>query len=101
MRSIFDRTFKPTPEEEMEDLEKYRGILERSYQEKWCSTCSNYIPVPVDLPGVVTAYPECKIGNLATKTCLFYNVDEDKRKKEMAHLDDWMAKIKDRMRKEC
>lgn len=92
--------FAPTPEEELQDLEKYKSICEQSYREKWCSTCSNYIPVPDDLPGVVTAFPDCKRGGLATKTCLFYNVNEAKRKEEEAFFADWMARIHDRMRKE-
>lgn len=94
------RIFAPTPEEELKDLEKLKSVSERAYREKWCSTCVNYIPVPDDLPGVVSAYPDCKLGGLATKTCLFYIVNEDKRKSDEVFFANWMIKIQERIRKE-
>lgn len=100
MSNKLRRIFAPTPEEELEDLEKYKRFSERAYQEKSCSTCVEYIPVPDDLPGVVSAYPDCKRGGLAIKTCLFYNVDENKRKSDEAFFADWMATIQEHMRKE-
>ena len=94
------RIFAPTPEEELEDLEKLKGVSERAYWEKWCSTCVDYIHVPDNLPGVVSAYPDCKRGGIATKTCLFYNVNEDKQQNDKAFFADWMTRIQERMRKE-
>lgn len=100
MANKFRRTFAPTPEEELESLEKLKCVSERAYRERWCSTCVDYIPVPDDLPGFVTAYPDCKRGGLATKTCLFYNVNEAKRKNDEAYFANWKARIQERMRKE-
>ena len=100
MSNKLRRIFAPTPEEELEDLEKLKGVSERAYREKWCSTCVDYIPVPDNLPGVVSAYPDCKRGGIATKTCLFYNVNEDKQQNDKAFFTDWMTRIQERMRKE-
>ena len=98
MSNKIRRLFAPTSEEELEDIEQYKRISEQSYKEKWCCTCTDYIPVPDDLPGVVTAYPGCMRGGLAIKTCLFYNVDEEKRKEEEAFFADWMARIHAQMK---
>lgn len=96
MRDIFRRTFNPTPDEELEYLQKYRSIFEKSYIEKWCSSCVNYIPVPDNLPGVVSASPDCKLGGLAIKTCLLYDCNAEARKRDEKFFADWEKRIQER-----
>ena len=53
-------------------VKQHIEIYMEAYEEKWCCTCENYIPVDRDLSGVSTAYPECKLGGLALDTCEKY-----------------------------
>lgn len=57
--------------------EKLEQIIEQSYVNKDCCTCQNYIPVPEDLPGFCTAYPECKMNIKPMETCLFYKSNRE------------------------
>ena len=75
MLANFQEVFCPTPEQERKQQEEYQRIVNQSYEEKWCCTCKNYIPVDSRLSGIVTAYPECKLGGIAEETCLFYEID--------------------------
>ena len=77
----------------MEDVERYVAFVEQSYQEKRCFTCKYYIPVPDELPGYVSAYPECKHGGFATKTCQKYKSDNEKREYYDGYLNKWRERI--------
>ena len=68
----FQETFCPTEEQKKKRKERVKRLIKQSYDEKWCCTCINYIPVDDRLPGFVTAYPECKLGGLATDNCENY-----------------------------
>lgn len=68
----FQKTFKPTEEQRKEAFDNLQKFIKKSYDEKWCCTCINYIPIDEDFPPCVTAYPECKLGGLATDSCKNY-----------------------------
>ena len=75
MMCDFNRSFKPTSEQRREDEELLNKITTQAYEEKWCCTCKKYISVDAKTPGVVTAFPECKLGVLAVNTCGNYERD--------------------------
>lgn len=75
MMCDFNRTFNPTSEQKREDEERLNKITTQACEEKWCCTCKNYISVDAKTPGVVTAFPECKLGGLAVNTCDHYESD--------------------------
>lgn len=56
MFASFRRIFKPTKEEQIQDLELILRL--HSEQIGKCSTCENYIPT--EMPGFVTDYGRCK-----------------------------------------
>lgn len=97
MTNKLRRVFCPTPEEELEDMNLVKRVAEKAYREKWCSFCKQYIPIPDNLPGFVTAFPECKLGGLATQTCLFYDADGKKYEQTMARYKEWEERIQARM----
>lgn len=57
MRS-FRRTFNPTVEEQIEDLEKLSKLFSESYDKKCCYTCIHY--EYHEVPGYVTDFGDCK-----------------------------------------
>lgn len=59
MMTNFRRTFFPTPEEQIQDLEMILRVHEGQIGK--CSTCENHIPS--DMPGFVTDYGKCKTGS--------------------------------------
>lgn len=59
---------------------KYKEMMEQAYKEQACMTCENFIPIEQNLPGCCTAFPECRIGSLAVKTCEKYKEDIEGRK---------------------
>lgn len=67
MIASFRRTFLPTPEEQIEDLE----MVLRFHTEQigHCSTCKNHISS--DMPGIVTDYGSCNVDSpvFAAKVC--------------------------------
>ena len=67
MIASFRRTFLPTPEEQIEDLE----MVLRFHTEQigHCSTCKNHISS--DMPGSVTDYGSCNVESpvFAAKVC--------------------------------
>ena len=67
MIASFRRTFLPTPEEQIEDLE----MVLRFHTEQigHCSTCKNHISS--DMPGIVTDYGSCNVDSPAfsAKVC--------------------------------
>ena len=97
MRNKIQKLFDPTPEEELEQLEKFLHVYEEAILEKWCSTCAYYVPPDLRLPGFVTDYGNCKIdrtvvplagcryyerGDLESYTVLTDRIEELKRIKE-------------------
>jgi hypothetical protein len=66
MMANFYVTFCKDHSEEINQLE------ERANRERWCCTCEYYIPVDENLPGFVTAFPECEHGGTAERTCEKY-----------------------------
>lgn len=76
MANRLKELFNPTPEQRKKQLEQIQKMIDESYEEKWCCTCVNYIPIDHTLPGFVTEYPTCKVMNgIANETCLFYESD--------------------------
>lgn len=71
--------------------EQSRRLQEQAIQEKRCCTCEYYIPVPADLPGFATAYPECENGGLAIETCSNY-----RRKGAAIRNSNWANQIRER-----
>ena len=73
------RAFNPTPEEELEDLNKYIEIFKRSKKGKHCSTCKNWTPPPEGLPGFVEDHGDCSEGYVVdtVKNCPKYIYSED------------------------
>ena len=67
MIASFRRTFLPTPEEQIEDLE----MVLRFHTEHigHCSTCKNHISS--DMPGIVTDYGSCNVDSpvFSAKVC--------------------------------
>lgn len=64
------RIFNPTPEEQAEDLAKFKKLHKEQAKERGCSTCKNIKHV-VDYPGFVTGEEnECTVG-LECDTVLF------------------------------
>lgn len=62
-------------DEEKEILrEHYKRMEAEAVAEKRCSTCEYCIPVDPNLPGFVTAFPECEYGGMAVETCSRYRV---------------------------
>lgn len=62
------------PEYNRKMEEQARQLHEKALAEKWCCTCEYYIPVDPNLPGFVTAFPECEYGGMAVETCSRYRV---------------------------
>ncbi len=71
----FRDVFNPSPEYRHAQNERYKNIVRQSYDEKWCCTCKNFIPIDDSLPGFITAFPRCKVGGLAVETCELYESD--------------------------
>ena len=73
------RAFKPTPEEELQDLKKAVEVFERAKAEKRCSLCTKWIPPSPDLPGFVDNYGDCWDGHIVNtiEKCPDYVPDED------------------------
>ena len=67
MMASFRRTFLPTPEEQIQDLEMVLRL--HTEQIGHCSTCKNHISS--DMPGIVTDYGSCKADSpvFAAKVC--------------------------------
>ena len=62
MHFDFRRTFKPTPEEEEEDMKRLMDLLRELAKEKGCVTCGHLKHV-IDYPGFVTGEEnECTAG---------------------------------------
>ena len=63
----FRRTFLPTPEEQIHDLEMVLRL--HTEQIGYCSTCENYIAS--NMPGFVTDYGNCRVDSpvFAEKMC--------------------------------
>lgn len=77
MIASFRRTFLPTPEEQIQDLEMILKL--HTEQIGHCSTCKNHISS--DMPGIVTDYGSCnvdspvfaeKVCGLSEETCPLY-----------------------------
>ena len=64
MSNSLRRAFKPTPEEELQDLKKAVQVFERAKLEKRCSSCSKLIPPSPDLPGFVEDHGDCLDGHI-------------------------------------
>lgn len=60
------------PEYNKKMEEQIGQLHEKALAEKWCSTCEYYIPIDQNLPGFVTAFPECEYGGMAVETCNKY-----------------------------
>lgn len=67
MIASFRRTFLPTPEEQIQDLEMILKL--HTEQIGYCSTCKNHISS--DMPGIVTDYGSCNVDSpvFAAKVC--------------------------------
>ena len=67
MIASFRRTFLPTPEEQIQDLEMILKL--HTEQIGHCSTCKNHISS--DMPGIVTDYGSCNVDSpvFAAKVC--------------------------------
>lgn len=58
----FRRVFFPTPEEEKEDIKKFKKLWDEGVKKRGCITCANCIHV-ISYPGFVTAEEcECQVG---------------------------------------
>lgn len=64
--------YNPEYNKKME--EQARQLHEKALAGKWCCTCEYCIPVDPNLPGFVTAFPECEYGGMAVETCSRYRV---------------------------
>lgn len=62
------------PEYNKKMEEQARQLHEKALAGKWCCTCEYCIPVDPNLPGFVTAFPECEYGGMAVETCSRYRV---------------------------
>ena len=62
------------PEYKKKMEEQARQLQEKALLEKWCCTCEDFIPVDQNLPGFVTALPECEYGGIAVERCERYRV---------------------------
>lgn len=62
------------PEYNKKMEEQARQLHEKALAGKWCCTCEYCIPVDPNLPGFVTAFPECEYGGTAVETCSRYRV---------------------------
>lgn len=90
----FNQAFGLDPEYNKLIEEQSQKLQEQAIQEKWCCTCEYYIPVPADLPGFVTAYPECENGGLAIETCSNY-----RREGAAIRNSNWSERIRERFMK--
>lgn len=76
--------FFPTPEQEIERLEKLLFLIKDQSSKQHCFTCKHYIPADPSLSGFVTDYGVCnlnlfmfseKVCGLNDISCLFYEYD--------------------------
>lgn len=79
------------PEYNRKMEEQARQLHEKALEEKWCCTCEYYIPVDPNLPGFVTAFPECEYGGMAVETCSRYRVAGT-----TIHNSAWADRIRER-----
>lgn len=68
------QAFGLDPEYNKKMEEQARQLHEKALAGKWCCTCEYCIPVDPNLPGFVTAFPECEYGGMAVETCSRYRV---------------------------
>lgn len=66
--------FGMDPEYNKKMEEQARQLHKKALAGKWCCTCEYCIPVDPNLPGFVTAFPECEYGGMAVETCSRYRV---------------------------
>lgn len=74
LNNIFARKFGLDPEYNKKMEEQARQLHEKALAGKWCCTCEYCIPVDPNLPGFVTAFPECEYGGMTVETCCRYRV---------------------------